>query len=349
MLYRYLGNTGMRVSVLSWGNWINTRDDKLTEDSVKCALEHGVNFFDTAEVYGFGEGEKSLGLAFKNLKVEREKIVVSTKIFASELTNVNSKFMSRKHIIEGLTNSLKRLQLDYVDIVFSHRFDSYTSMEDVCRAFNWLINNNKAFYWGTSEWDPSQIMQAMVICEKLNLIKPVVEQCQYNMFVRDRMEKGLKYIFREYNLATTTWSPLHSGVLTGKYIEGIPKDSRFDLSMDSAGIHFRNYNANKKNWDEKLLALKEIATGLGISLAQLALTWVIKNPDTTTCLVGASKVSQLEENFKCIQYLDLLTSEVEAKIETILGNRPDAEINFRDFKPFLPTRVESISRGDKMK
>jgi len=257
--------------------------------------------------------------------------------------------MSRKHIIEGLTNSLKRLQLDYVDIVFSHRFDTYTSVEDVCRAFDWLINNGKAFYWGTSEWEPSQLMQAMVICEKLGLIKPVVEQCQYNMMVRERMEKGLKYLFKEYNLATTTWSPLHSGVLSGKYINEIPKDSRFDLSLDMAGIHWRNYNTNKKAWDEKMLALMEIAKTLGISLAQLAITWVIKNPDTTTCIVGASKISQLEENFKCVKFMDLLTKEVEESIEKILGNQPDPEINFREFKPFTATRIESIARGDKMK
>lgn len=196
MEYRYLGNTGLRVSVLSMGNWVNNDNDQLTLDSVKVCLEHGVNFFDTAEIYGLGRAETSLGKALKELKVPREKKVVTTKIYKIGEEPLDG-FQSRKHIIEGLTNSLKRLQLDYVDIVYSHRYDLHTPLEETIRAYNYCINKGMAFYWGTSEWTASQIMEAYKICEKLNLIPPVVEQCQYNMLFRDKMENEYRDLFKD--------------------------------------------------------------------------------------------------------------------------------------------------------
>jgi len=342
MVYRYLGNSGIRVSVLGWGNWINTRDDKLTKDTVKVSLDYGVNFFDTAELYGFGEGEKSLGLALKELAVQREKIVVSTKIFKIGM-GVNDGFLSRKHIVEGLKNSLKRLQLDYVDVVFAHRHDPYTPIEEICRAFDFVIKQGLAFYWGTSEWDPSQIMEAHAVCEKLNLIKPIVEQPQYNMLVRDKLERDYVHIFKKTKMGTTIWSPLFSGVLTGKYINETPKGSRFDIFSEGAKFHINAYNTNKAAWDEKLKKLKVIAEGLKISLAQLAITWAIKNPDVSTCILGGSKVEQLEETLKCVEYMDLLTTEVEAKIEEILANAPLSELNWRDFQPTEGRRKQNLS------
>jgi len=343
VVYRYLGNSGIRVSVLGWGNWINTRDDKMTKDTVKVALDYGCNFFDTAEVYGFGEGEKSLGIALKELNVPREKIIISTKMFKVGM-GVNDGFLSRKHITEGLTNSLKRLQLDYVDVVFAHRYDLYTPLEEVCRAFDHVINKGLAFYWGTSEWGPSQIMEAFLICEKYGLVKPIVEQPQYNMFVRDRLEKDYVHLFNRVKLGTTIWSPLFGGVLSGKYIDEIPKGSRFDVFAEGAKMHIAQYNKNKPEWDGKLKKLKVIAEELKISLAQLSVTWTIKNPDVSTCLLGATRAEQMEENMKCVEYMSLLTPEIEKRIEEILENAPISDLDWRDFAPTEGRRKQNLSK-----
>jgi len=193
MIYRHLGNSGLRVSVMSWGNWINTKGEDFTYETVKLAYENGVNYYDTAEIYELGEGERNLGFALKKLRAPRENLVISTKIYKSG-PGVNDTFLSRKHILEGVNNSLRRLELDYIDIVFCHRPDIYTPVEETCRAMDWLINQGKSFYWGTSEWSVSQIWEAHFICEKLGLIKPIDEQCQYNMIVRKKWKTNL-YIF----------------------------------------------------------------------------------------------------------------------------------------------------------
>jgi len=300
MEYRYLGPTGLRVSVVSWGNWINNANDQLTVDSVKFCLDHGINFFDTAELYGFGIAETSLGKALKQLNVQREKIVVSTKLFTIG-RDPNDSFLSRKHIIEGLRNSLKRLQLDYVDVVYCHRYDRYTPLEETCRAMDWVINQGLAHYWGTSQWSASQIMEAYKICDKLNLIPPVVEQSNYNMMVRDRIESEYRDLYKRYRMGTTIWSPLESGILAGRYLNGIPEDSRLKLNGAIAGNDMKQYIDNKKEWDEKLLKLKDIAEKkLNCSLAQLAIAWVIANPDCSSTILGASRISQLEENIKAV-------------------------------------------------
>jgi voltage-dependent potassium channel beta subunit len=350
MIYRYLGNSGLRVSVISWGNWINTKDENdVTYETVKTAIEHGVNFFDTAEIYGFGEGETSLGLALKKLGKRREDLVISTKMFRSGM-GVNDSFLSRKHIIEGLNNSLKRLQLDYVDVVFCHRFDRNTPLEETCRAMNWLIEQGKAFYWGTSEWSASEIGQALQICEKLNLIKPIVEQCQYNMMVREKMENEYVHLFTTTRMGTTVWSPLFSGVLTGKYINGIPEGSRFDAFSANSKFHYNQYVTNKESWDAKLLKLKAVAERLGFSLAQLALAWVIKNTDVSTCIVGASRASQMEENLRALDLLEVYTNEVEQEIEAILGNSPAGPIDWLTFSKLATRRrvVLGINPDEKV-
>lgn len=341
MVYRYLGNSGLQVSVISWGNWINTAKEDITYDTVKYAYDNGVNFFDTAEIYGFGEGEKSLGYALKKLDAPRESLVISTKIFKVGF-GVNQGFLSRKHIIEGLNNSLKRLQLDYVDVVFCHRFDSRTPLEETCRAMDWVINQGKAFYWGTSEWTADQIMEAHLICEKYSLIKPIVDQCQYNMMVRDKVEKEYVHLFDKIKLGTTTWSPLMSGVLTGKYIDGIPEGSRFDTFVESAKIHYDTYMKNKEEWDSKLKQLKAIAERLQITLTQLVLIWVIKNPDVSTMIVGSSRLEQFKENIDCVKFMHKVDSEVEIEIEKILNNAPENLLDWRYFKRQANRRHQNL-------
>ena len=207
MEYRYLGNTGLKVSVLGYGNWVNNMNDEMTKECFKKCLENGINYFDTAEAYGNGAGETSFGKIIKELNIPREKIVVSTKIFSIG-DDPNDSFLSRKHIREGVKNSLKRLQLDYVDIVFCHRYDMHTPLEETCRAMTWIIEHGYAFYWGTSEWTASQIMEAYGICDRLGLKRPVVEQCHYNMLYRNSMEVDYRDLFKKYKMGTTIWSPL---------------------------------------------------------------------------------------------------------------------------------------------
>ena len=337
MTYRYLGKTGLRVSVIGWGNWVNNQNDELTKESIKICLENGINFFDTAELYGYGAGENSLGKALKELGVQREKVVISTKIMNCG-RDPNDGFLSRKHIIEGLRNSLKRLELDYVDVVFCHRYDRYTPIEETCRAMDWVINQGLAHYWGTSQWSASQIMEAYKICDKLNLIAPVVEQCNYNMMVRDRVESEYRDLFRRYKMGTTIWSPLESGILAGRYLNGIPDDSRYKLKNDNAPIDIQPYLDNKKEWDEKLLKLKDIAEKkLNCKLAQLAIAQVVANPDCSTTILGASKVSQLEETVKAVEIYKKLDKDILLEIEKILGNVPKGEIDYRDWQE-LPSR-----------
>ena len=296
MEYRYLGSTGLKVSVLSYGNWCEHDDDKRTVECVKTSLEHGVNFFDTAEIYGLGIAETTLGKALKELNVPREKIVVSTKIYKNG-NDPNDTFQSRKHIVEGVRQSLKRLQLDYVDVVFCHRYDKFTPLEETCRAMNFVINQGWTFYWGTSEWRADQIERAIKICEKLNLIPPIVEQCEYSMLERKKVDCEYSDLFKMYQLGTTIWSPLKGGILTGKYLDGIPEGTRVG-KMD---FMKKLYEKEKDNFNPKIQKLKELAEKkMNCSLAQLAVAWVIANKDVSTCILGASKASQLDENFKAL-------------------------------------------------
>ena len=327
MEYRYLGNSGLRVSVLSFGNWSDHEDEKKMEELIKTCLENGVNFFDTAEGYGMGKAETSLGKALKALNVPREKIVVSTKIFKGG-PDPNDGFESRKHIIEGVKLSLKRLQLDYVDVVFCHRYDRATPLEETCRAMNFVIEKGWAFYWGTSEWNADQIERAIKICEKLNLIPPIVEQCQYSMLERKKVDDEYRDLFKLYKLGTTIWSPLKGGILTGKYLNEIPEGTRLARFERMK----TRYEKEKDDYNPKILKLKELAEKkVGCSLAQLAVAWVIANKDISTCILGASKTSQLVENFKALELYKKLTPEILTEIETILDNCPTGETDFRDW------------------
>ncbi len=327
MEYRYLGNSGLRVSVLSYGNWCEHDDDKRTVECVKTSLEHGVNFFDTAEIYGMGIAETTLGKAFKELNVPREKIVVSTKIYRNG-KDPNDAFESRKHIIEGVKLSLKRLQLDYVDVVFCHRYDRNTPLEETCRAMNFVIEKGWAFYWGTSEWRADQIERAIKICEKLNLIPPIVEQCEYSMLERKKVDNEYSDLFKMYKLGTTIWSPLKGGILTGKYLNEIPPGTR----LANKEFMKNRYEKEKDEINPKIQKLKDLAEKkVGCSLAILAVAWVIANKDVSTCILGASKASQLDENFKALEVYKKLTPEILTEIETILDNCPAGETDFRDW------------------
>ena len=342
MEYRYLGNSGLRVSVVGFGNWVNNLNDDVSKECFIKALENGINFFDTAEIYGLGAGEKSFGKIIKELNIPREKIVISTKIWQIGY-DPNDGFLSRKHICEAIKNSLKRLQLEYVDVVFCHKFDSITPLEETCKSMNWVIEQGYADYWGTSDWTASQIMEAYAICDKLGLIKPIVEQCQYNMLYREPMEANYRDLFKRYKMCTTIWSPLNSGILTGKYIDGIPEESRAKLKNDNADYAFLFYQKNKKDIDTKLTKLKSIAEKYGCSLATLSIAWCIANPDVSVCLLGASKPSQLDDTIKAVEIYKKIDKDTWIEIEKILDNTPKGETDFLTWKE-LPSR-RNIAMG----
>ena len=320
MEYRYLGNTGLRVSVLGWGSMMmGTDTDKNNVESIKFLIQHGVNFFDSAEIYDMGKCETALGKAVKELKIPREKIVVTTKIFRNGM-DPNDSFLSRKHIIEGLKQSLKRLQMDYVDVVFCHRPDKNTPIEETCRAMNYVIDKGMAFYWGTSEWDADQIMLAYKICEKLNLMRPIVEQTQYNLLHRGRIEREYANLFKDFKLGITVWSPLFSGALTGKYLDSVPEDSRYKQRAGLNGYGLDYYFANKKEIDDKLRKLQDLAKKkLNCTLAQLSIAWIIANPDISTVILGSTKMSQIEEVLPALQIYKKLDKEILKEIEEIMG------------------------------
>ena len=338
MEYRYLGNSGLKVSVLSFGNWLNSNNAdnyEITRDAIKLCHDAGVNFFDTAEIYGAGCAETLMGKAFKELGLARKDIVVSTKIFKCG-NGVNDTFLSRKHIVEGLRNSLERLQLDYVDVVFCHRPDYETPLEETVRAMNFVIEQGLAFYWGTSEWPADRIAKAIEMCERLNLIKPIVEQPEYNMFVRDRFEKEYCRLFSEYKYGTTIWSPLAGGLLSGKYNSGdIPSGSRFDTFSAMLDSTWQKYMGPTKKEEslKKLKELADLAKELGFTQAQLALAWCISNKDVSTCILGFTKTSQVEENLRAVELLRLWTPEIEARVRAILGNDPEGVMDYRVWKP----------------
>ena len=326
MEYRALGPSGLKVSVLSYGNWLTSNDPSVEEQTKACVkrcFEHGINFFDTAEVYGTpcGTAEIIMGNALKDLGVGREKLVVSTKLMKGGET-INERGLSRKHVIEGVNNSLRRLQLDYVDVIFAHRPDHETPIEETVRAINWLIENGKAFYWGTSEHSAAEIQEIHAVCDRLGLIKPIVEQPQYSMLWRDRFELEYGSLFDTYGMGSTIWSPLAQGILTGKYNEGIPSGTRLDTNPGSIFGRYFGDEEKKKKTISKLQGLSEVAKELNVSLAQLALGWTISNKDVSTAIFGATKVEQIDDNIKAVQVYKKITPEIFEKIEKILDNAP---------------------------
>jgi voltage-dependent potassium channel beta subunit len=344
MEYRFLGPTGLKVSCVSYGNWLTSNDptaEQTTIDVVAKCFELGINFFDTAEIYGLpdGQAEVVMGKALKKLNTARENLVISTKLFKCG-PGVNSYGLSRKHVIEGMNNCLKRLQLDYVDVVFCHRHDHETPMEEICKAFNHLIENNKAFYWGTSEWSAEQIVEAYAVCDRLNLIRPIVEQPQYSMLVRDKFECEFGHLFDKYKMGSTIWSPLAGGLLTGKYNNGEATEGRFSHVTDRSADKYKNmFNPENKEKSIKMMtALADIAKELGCTQSQLSLAWTLKNKDVSTAIFGATKISQVEDNVKAVEVYKKITPEIEAKIEELLNNRPKSAMNWKKWSPFPPRR-----------
>jgi voltage-dependent potassium channel beta subunit len=330
MEYRRLGATGLKVSALSFGTWV-TFGEQIGEEAgaacLKAAFDAGVNFFDTAEAYAGGKAETMMGGMIRKFGWKRSDLVVSTKIFWGG-KGPNDTGLSRKHIVEGTEASLGRLGLDYVDLLFCHRPDPETPIEETVRAMNHVIDRGKALYWGTSEWNAEQIRTACEIARRERLIPPAMEQPQYNMFSRDRVEKELTPLYRDFGLGTTIWSPLNSGFLSGKYLKGVPQGSRFAL-RGYGWLRKRFEGAEGEAKVEKLRKLVRLAGEIGVPLPQLAIAWCLKNPHVSTVITGASRAEQVVENMKSIDVVPLLTDEVMAKIEKILANKPVPEIDFR--------------------
>ncbi|MBM3181794.1 MAG: aldo/keto reductase [Chloroflexi bacterium] len=325
MKYRHLGKTGIQVSELSFGSWVtfhNQADVKLAVDMMSAAYEAGVNFFDNAEVYAGGKSETVMGEALKQLKWRRGSYLISTKFYWGLNNGINEKnTLNRKRLIEGIQASLERLQLEYVDLIYCHRHDPTTPIEETVWAMHNIIEWGQALYWGTSEWSASEIVQAIEIAERHHLHKPVVEQPQYNMFERKRMEGDYTRFYKEYNYGSTIWSPLASGLLSGKYNKGIPKDSRGALK----GYEWLKDKLTDEQKLAKVIALEPIAKELGCTLSQLALAWCLKNPFVSTVITGASRVEQVHENMKASEVVDKITPEIMETIDMIFEVKKEEE------------------------
>jgi voltage-dependent potassium channel beta subunit len=324
MEYRRMGKTGLQLSVLSYGSWVTFHkqiDERIAEELMSVAYDHGVNFFDNAEVYALGESEKLMGRILKKKAWDRTSYTVSSKAFfgwRGKDNKPNQTGLSRKHLTEACHEALQRLQVEYLDIYFCHRPDKNAPIEEVVWTMNHLIQQGKILYWGTSEWSGVEIMEAHRIAQSYRLIGPSVEQPQYNLLEREKVEKEFDMIFRTVGMGTTIWSPLASGLLTGKYNNGIPEESRFAL---------QGFDWLKDRWmvDEKLAKVKALtafAKELDAPVSTLAIAWTIKNPNVTTAILGATKREQLTENLKALEVLPRLTPEVMQRIEAIMGTAP---------------------------
>ncbi|KAK0635929.1 NADP-dependent oxidoreductase domain-containing protein [Bombardia bombarda] len=332
MEYRFLGRSGLQVSAISLGGWLTYGghvDREGTFACMKAAYDCGVNFFDCAEGYASGESEKVMGEAIKKYGWKRNDLVISTKLYwgggFGEI-KVNNTGLSRKHIIEGMNMSLERLQLDYVDLIYAHRPDRRTPMEETVRAFNHLISTGKALYWGTSEWNADEIAQAWRYADKLGLIGPLMEQPQYNMLERTKVEHEYAHLYRETGLGLTIFSPLKQGILSGKYKDGIPDDSRFAQTQVEfvAGYWKRTGKEQFQAIVDQVNSLQPIAEKLGVKLSVLALAWVLANPNVSSAITGASSPAQVYENIEAIAVYKKLTPEILKEIDQKLNNKPPA-------------------------
>lgn len=330
MDYRYLGRSGLQVSALSLGAWVTYGGQVGEEVAFECmraAYESGVNFFDNAEAYENGNAEIVMGNVLKRAGWNRSELVISTKIFWGG-EGPNQRGLSRKHILEGLRASLARLQLEYVDLIFCHRPDVYTPIEETVRAMSFLIDQGLAFYWGTSEWSADRIMEAYGIARREHLIPPLMEQPEYNMFARQRVEREYGRLYREVGLGTTVFSPLASGILTGKYSQGIPKGTRVGLK----GYEWLRQEVESEEGREKIRkaeALLPIAEELNCTLPQLALAWCLKNPHVSTVITGASRPEQVVENMQSLEVVSRLKEDILERIEAVLNNKPEPEEDYR--------------------
>jgi voltage-dependent potassium channel beta subunit len=353
MEYQFLGNSGLLVSRLSFGTWatFDDGDEEKGYQLIRAAFEKGCNFFDCAEVYGAGTAERTLGRVVQRLVKEglckRSDLVLSTKLYWGNSVAPNSHGLSRKHIMEAMDESLDRMQLKYVDLVFCHRPDRHTPLEETVRAMSDLVTQGKAFYWGTSEWPADQIIQAYEIAERLHLHKPIMEQPQYNLLHRFRVESEYERLYATMKLGLTVWSPLASGILTGKFkkldsVEDIPPNTRltqkgYQFLVDGLFDENRGLNGLEEKDRQVILkkvdALKPIAEKLGCSLAVLAIAWCLKNPNVSTVITGSSRVEQVHENFKAIEIYKKMDDRIMQEIDQVIANKPPQY--WRDFRrPF---------------
>lgn len=322
MEYRRLGKSGVQVSALSFGTWLTFGkqiEDHTADELLSFAYENGINFFDNAEAYAGGKSEEVMGKILKSKSWGRGSYLVSSKVFfGAEPKGINRVGLSRKHVIEGCHEALKRLQLDYLDFYFCHRPDKKTPIEETVLAMNTLIQQGKILYWGTSEWSGVEIAIAHEISSRYGIIGPVMEQPQYNMLERNKMENEFLMLFHQYGMGTTIWSPLASGLLSGKYLEADPKDTRLHI----AGLEWlKNRTLAEENL-EKVKKIKGVADKLNTTMAKLSLAWCLKNPNVSTVILGASKRNQLEENLGALEIISHLNAEIMEEIDIILNNRP---------------------------
>ena len=323
MEYRRLGKSGLQVSALSLGSWLTFGkqiSDDVAEQMMITAYENGVNFFDNAEIYARGQSEIVMGNILSKLNWERSSYLVSSKVFFGDGgKKPNQSGLSRKHVFEACHAALKRLQVDYLDLFFCHRPDKNTPIEETVWAMNHLIQQGKVLYWGTSEWSAQEIMEAHMAARQLNLIPPAMEQPQYNMFHREKVEVEFSQIYKTAGLGTTIWSPLASGVLTTKYLDKFPEGTR--LGME--GLEWLKDLSLSEERLNKVRQLKTVADELNTSVPRLAIAWCLNNPNVSTVILGGSKVEHLRENFKALDDVAKITNEVNERIEDILGNRPE--------------------------
>ena len=324
MEYRNMGRTGLQLSALSLGSWVSFHKqitDATADELMGIAYDHGINFFDNAEVYALGESEKMMGRVLKNKNWDRSSYTVSSKAFwgwRGKENKPNQKGLSRKHLVEACHEALQRLQLDYLDIYFCHRPDKTTPIAETVWTMHNLIQQGKILYWGTSEWSGVEIMEAHRVADQHHLIGPVVEQPQYNLFERNKLENEFLMVFKTVGMGTTIWSPLASGLLSGKYNNGLPEDSRFALE----GFEWLKDRWMQDSMLAKVKKLAELAAELGVSMAQLSIAWCIRNPNVTTAILGATKKEQLLENLGALDAYPKLTDEMMKRIDGIVGNKP---------------------------
>ena len=329
MEYRRLGKSGLKVSEFSFGSWVTFSKQVDQADARKLmthAYDNGINFFDNAEGYEAGASETLMGEALAKLKWSRDSYIVSSKVFWGG-SKPTQKGLSRKHVTDAAHAALKRLQVEYLDLYFCHRPDIDTPVEETVRAMNDLISQGKILYWGTSEWSAQQLTEAWGVARANNLVAPTMEQPEYNMFNRKKVEADYLPLYDLFGLGTTIWSPLASGLLTGKYNNGIPADSRMSLP----GYEWLRARLESEEGAAKLSKVKnlaKLADAVGISLTHLALLWCLRTPHVSTVILGASRLSQLEDNLAALKHRDKLTTEVIAKIEAILQNEPEAPQRF---------------------
>ena len=326
MEYRRLGKSGLKVSALSFGSWVtfgNQMDVDKALESMTAAYDAGVNFFDNAEVYAHGQSETIMGHALQKAGWRRDSYIVSSKVMWGAVPNPKptQHGLSRKHIVEGCHQALERLQVDYLDLYFCHRPDPEVPMEEVVRPMTHLIQQGKVLYWGTSEWSAQQLMEAYSVARQYNLIPPTMEQPQYHMFHRQTMEVEYARLYEAIGLGTTIWSPLASGLLTGKYNDGVPEGTRLTLP----GYEWLRKIFESEEGRRRIGVVREltaVAKELDTTMAQMAIAWCLKNPNVSTVITGASRVEQVHDNMKALDVVPQLTDDVMEKIESLLDNKP---------------------------